>query len=252
MHIDWLTVGAQVVNFLVLVWLLQKVLYRPVLDAMDRREARIARQLHEAEQREADADARAGDFQAQAADLERRRQALLDRARDEAEAERRRLLDEARAEVEQQRERWRLQLAREWEEAKATLTRQLAGAATRAARQALTDLADADLEGAMVRVFRRRLTDLSDPLRRALAADDGPVDVATAFELGADVRREIADVVREQFGRAARFVQAEEIVGGIELRSPSGRVSWTVAEYLREFDEDVAASLDDTGRAVER
>jgi F-type H+-transporting ATPase subunit b len=37
MLIDWFTVGAQVLNFLILVWLLKRFLYGPILDAIDAR-----------------------------------------------------------------------------------------------------------------------------------------------------------------------------------------------------------------------
>jgi hypothetical protein len=42
MLIDWFTVGAQIVNFLILVWLLKHFLYKPILNAIDAREKRIA------------------------------------------------------------------------------------------------------------------------------------------------------------------------------------------------------------------
>ena len=44
MLIDWFTVVAQVVNFLILVWLLKRFLYKPILDAIDAREKRIAKE----------------------------------------------------------------------------------------------------------------------------------------------------------------------------------------------------------------
>ena len=48
MSIDWITVIAQIANFLVLVWLLKRFLYRPILDGIDAREAEIARSMAEA------------------------------------------------------------------------------------------------------------------------------------------------------------------------------------------------------------
>ena len=48
MAIDWFTIGAQILNFLVLVWLLKRFLYQPVLDAIDKREKRIAATLADA------------------------------------------------------------------------------------------------------------------------------------------------------------------------------------------------------------
>ena len=47
MLIDWFTVGAQAVNFLILVWLLKRFLYEPVLAAIDAREKKIAAELAE-------------------------------------------------------------------------------------------------------------------------------------------------------------------------------------------------------------
>jgi F-type H+-transporting ATPase subunit b len=47
MLIDWFTVAAQIVNFLILVWLLKHFLYKPILDAIDAREKRIAAERYE-------------------------------------------------------------------------------------------------------------------------------------------------------------------------------------------------------------
>ena len=48
MLIDWFTVVAEIVNFLILLWLLKRFLYKPVLNAMDKREATIASRENEA------------------------------------------------------------------------------------------------------------------------------------------------------------------------------------------------------------
>jgi F-type H+-transporting ATPase subunit b len=45
MLIDWFTVGAQTLNFLILVWLMKRFLYKPILNAIDTREKRIAKEL---------------------------------------------------------------------------------------------------------------------------------------------------------------------------------------------------------------
>ena len=38
MKINWFTVIAQLVNFLILVWLMKRFLYKPILNAIDERE----------------------------------------------------------------------------------------------------------------------------------------------------------------------------------------------------------------------
>ena len=54
MPIDWFTVVAQAINFLILVWLLKRFLYKPILHAIDEREKGIAAQLAQAEAKKAE------------------------------------------------------------------------------------------------------------------------------------------------------------------------------------------------------
>ena len=69
MQIDWLTVAAQIVNFLVLIWLLQRFLYRPITNAMARREARIEERLSDARTRRKEAEEEAEDLRNSARSL---------------------------------------------------------------------------------------------------------------------------------------------------------------------------------------
>ena len=77
MLIDWFTVIAQIVNFLILVWLLQRFLYRPILDAIDAREKRIAAALTEAEANKEEAQKERDAFQHQNEEFSRQRASLL-------------------------------------------------------------------------------------------------------------------------------------------------------------------------------
>src|SRR5580698_8172580 len=99
MLIDWFTIGAQALNFLILVWLLKRFLYKPILNAIDEREKGIATQLAEADAKQAEAQKERDDFQHKNEAIDQERAALLRKATDEAHAERQRLLDEARKDV---------------------------------------------------------------------------------------------------------------------------------------------------------
>ncbi|MFL7807939.1 MAG: hypothetical protein AB8I80_04885, partial [Anaerolineae bacterium] len=145
MQIDWLTVAAQIVNFLLLVWLLHHFLYGPVMAAMARREARIADRIRSARDREDAAERERERLHERMARLEDRRDAVLEQAREEAESEKQRLLDEARTELEDKREQWRQQLRDEQNAFLAQLRRNTAEAFTDLARKTLGDLADVSL-----------------------------------------------------------------------------------------------------------
>ena len=95
MLIDWFTVGAQALNFLILVWLMRRFLYKPILHAIDEREKRIAAELSNADAKKAEAEKERDEFQNKNTEFDQQRAALLSKATDEAQAERQRLLDEA-------------------------------------------------------------------------------------------------------------------------------------------------------------
>ena len=82
-------------NFLILVWLLKRFLYKPILHAMDAREKRIAKELADADAKRAEAAKEHDEFQHRNAEFDQQRADLLSKATDEAKAERQRLLDEA-------------------------------------------------------------------------------------------------------------------------------------------------------------
>ena len=251
MQIDWLTVGAQVVNFLILVALLRRFLYRPVLDAMARREARIARRLADAAERQRDAETRARELRERSEAVERRRDELVDQAREEADAERRRLRRDAHAELERERADWRAGMAREWEDLKQRMARRLAATVTDATRRALADLADTSLEQAMARVFRRRLAGLGSSERAAMAGSGAVLEIATAFEPDDETRSSLAAAVEAELGRPVRFTRADDLVAGIELRADGWKLSWTIAEHLRGLETVVQEALDVPAGQVE-
>ncbi len=96
MLIDWFTVGAQALNFLILVWLMKRFLYQPILEAIDEREQRIAAELADADAKKAEAKQERDEFQHKNTEFDQQRAALLSQATDEVNTERQRLLDEAR------------------------------------------------------------------------------------------------------------------------------------------------------------
>ena len=63
MLIDWFTVGAQALNFVVLVWLLKRLLYKPILAAIDSREKRIAAELADADEKRTQAKRERDEYQ---------------------------------------------------------------------------------------------------------------------------------------------------------------------------------------------
>lgn len=245
MQIDWLTVAAQIVNFLILVWLLKRLLYRPVLSAMARREKGIAERIDEAARRGEEAANRAREYREKAEALERAREATIAEARSEAAQERRRLLDAARREVDEQRQKWRADLQREAESFRQALKRELATAVVRVSRRALADLADATLERQAVATFLRRLEHLPEAEREPFVRASQPLRLASSFELDDTVRERLRTVLG--VSTDIEYVRDPELVCGVVLTGAGHKLEWNVADYLGDLvqrvDELLAAPV---------
>jgi F-type H+-transporting ATPase subunit b len=242
MNIDWITVSAQIVNFLILVWLLKHFLYQPVMRAMERREQRVVARLNEASEREQQADASIEQYQDKTQALDQEREKILDQARIDAEEEKRKMLHEARQEVDAFRSNWQDQANEEKTEFLASLRRQSADAFQALARKALTDLADSGLEERMIHIFSERLKALDKNTCKALADNNEPVHIVSTFELDGAQRARITRTIHETIsdGLEVDYAQSPELLCGIELSSGGHRLSWNLADYM----EGLATRID--------
>ena len=245
MLIDWFTVGAQLLNFLVLAWLLKRFLYRPILDALDAREQRIAAELADADAKRAEADKERDEFRHKNEAFEQQRAALLSKATDEAKVERARLLDEARQAADALSTKRQETLRNEAHNLNQAISRRTQREVFAIARKALSDLARTGLEECMGEVFMRRLREMDDQAKESFAKSlktaTGPALVRSAFDLPAEQRAAIQNALNETFSAEIRvkFETAPDLVSGIELSTNGQKVAWSIREYLASLEKGV-------------
>jgi F-type H+-transporting ATPase subunit b len=245
MLIDWFTVVAQAVNFLILVWLLKRFLYKPILNALDAREKRIATELANADERMAEAGQERDEFKRKNEEFNQQRASLLINAEDEATAELQRLLDEARKESEALRTKWQEALRNEHQSLSEELTRRTGEEVFAIARKTLTDLATTGLEEQMTDAFIRRLHELSSTeragLQSAFKAVASSVIVRSTFRLPAAQRWAIEVVVKDVLAieTQVQFETAPELVSGIELTANGHKIAWSIGHYLASLKKSV-------------
>jgi F-type H+-transporting ATPase subunit b len=249
MLIDWFTIVAQVLNFLILVWLMKRFLYKPILHAIDEREKRIAAELAEARAQKAEARKERDAFKQKNEAFDRQRSALLSKATDEAQVERRRLLEEARQAADALRAKRQETLINDAHNLNQAITRRARREVFAIARKALTDLAATSLEERLGEVFTRRLRELDSQAKANLAAAletaAAPVLVRSAFDLPAAQRTAIQTALNETFAAEIplRFKAAPEVISGIELTTNGQKVAWSISDYLASLEKGVAELL---------
>jgi len=245
MLIDWFTVSAQVLNFLILVWLLKHFLYKPILHAIDAREQRIAKELADAEAKMAEAQKERDEFKHKNEKFDQQRDELLNKAKDEVKGERQRLLDEARQAVNDLRAKRQDALKREQQSLNDEITRRTRDEVFAIARKTLSDLAGTTLEKSMSEEFNRRLRNLDakakESLATALKTSSDPAVVRSAFELPSEQRALIQHALNETFSAEiqVRFETAPEVINGIELTANGRKVAWSIADYLEALEKSV-------------
>jgi F-type H+-transporting ATPase subunit b len=242
MLIDWFTVAAQALNFLVLVWLMKRFLYRPILNAIDAREKLIAGQLATATASVADANKERDDFRRKNEAFDQQRAALLTTATDEARATGARLMDDARTAATAADT---LQQSARRDEARTfaqTITRHTQDSVFAITRKVLADVASASLEEQASAVFVQRLRALDAPaktdLTTALKSASTPALVRSAFELPPAQRTAIQDALNQTCSAtiAVRYETAPDLVSGIELQSNGRQLAWNISDYLTSME----------------
>ena len=157
-------------NFLILVWLLKHFLYKPILNAIDSRERRIAAELADADAKRAEAQKERDEFQRKNKEFDEQRAALLGKATEEAKAERERLIEDARKQADALRLSQDNALQNDRKRLGGELTRLAADEVFSIVRKALADLANVSLEERLGEVFTRRLREMDGNAKETLAA----------------------------------------------------------------------------------
>jgi F-type H+-transporting ATPase subunit b len=247
--IDWFTVAAQTLNFIILVWLMKRVLYTPIMAAIDAREKLVAAELAEAAAKMNAADKAAAEFKLKNENFERDRAALMTRAQEEAKAQSNSLLEAARVAAEALQSKRRDAWHQEETDLGESLKRRAQQAFFALSRRAFKDLADSTLETQVATIFCERLRAMKkedkSKLSTAIQASTQPVSVRSAFPLPLDLQNTLQSVIDTVFERpvALRFEVASPLIVGIELTAQGQRVGWSIGEYLTAFEGDVADAL---------
>jgi len=248
MQVDSFTFIAQIVNFLILVLLLRRFLYGPIVAAMDERQRLVDLAQSEAAASKLAADAEARQCKAQREELQAQRQSLLVEAEQDAQGRRKELVRKARTEVGEQQRRW-LDALRQDKEAFLKELKSKAGEQLwKLAERAMADLASKDLEEHIVNRFIARLGELEDDERDAFrkSCSDGGVSVLSAFELESDTKRSLEAAVKEHLigGAKVDFQLDSEIIAGIEIKTPGYKFGWSVHDYLQDLEDELQDLLE--------
>ncbi len=249
MIIDWFTVGAQIINFLILVLLLRRFLYRPILKTIEERNATIKARLDEAQQAKAEAQQLIAEYELKNRSWQEEKESLYQEAKHEIEEMRKQLLKKARLEVEHHQSLWQQALKQEKETFLSELRQRISQQTYKIARRFLQDLADIELEDHITRVFIHRLQDLDEnqleAIKSSLNDSSQPVIIRSAYEIPARTREQLEQALRSRLldSQVVEYELSPDLMAGIELKTPGHKLSWNLRDYFESLEEDLLVGL---------
>jgi F-type H+-transporting ATPase subunit b len=233
---DWTTFALEALNFLVLVWLLKRFFYRPVLAVIEARRAESAKTITDAEAVRREAEGLKSEYQAHLAEVDKERAAAKARLDEEIAAERARRLAALEAEIAEERKRREALEARERSELEHALERQAMAIAARFATRLLERLAGPELEAKLADLalseIEAQAPDKLEALRTALREPGVTIKVVSAYPLDAARRAAFTQALGRLAGQALAPKFAEDTVLKAGICIMAG--SWVLMANLRD------------------
>lgn len=245
MLINWFTVFAQVLNFLVLIWLLKRFLYGPIIRAMNRREQSIAGRLLDAEKRHQTADQRVAELAEEKLIFERERESLRKETEKDLEQRRESALKKMGEEIADVRESWIGNLREEQQRFSRRLTTRIAEQVMHVSRKVLEDLGCMGMECQIVEAFIRKLAESRETIAGTGLKETSVFVVQSGFDMPTELRKKIGGVLREIFQGDQRilFETHPRLGPGIQLVSGDWKVEWNLDWYLKGIEKEVLQTI---------
>ena len=243
MLINWFTVLAQIVNFLILIYLLKRFLFKPILRAMAEREKNMVETLNRAEQAEQKAQQKAQELEEAKEAFAQDRETLMAEAREQVAKWREDTLKGAREEIETLRGTWIASMTRDRKAFLDGLKKRMVEQVVHIGGKVILDLADQTLNRQVLQVFLEKVSESRDELMGS--GVKGSVLVQSGIPLEAD------DVTTLRQGLARWFpvdadIQLEpapDLGLGIQLLAGDRKVAWHLTDYLEDLEKEIMENL---------
>jgi len=222
-ELSWSTFALEIINFLVLVWILKRFLYKPVLDVIERRRAGIEKTRNEAEVLHAEAEKLQQQYENRVADWNEERQQAREALHRELEAERTRKLDELQTILKQEREKARAAEASRHADALRNVEETALGQAAKFATRVLEQSAGQETESHLVELviieLSRLPTERVAAIRNSYGQTPDVIEIVSAFPLAENQRERLEQALLAMIKQdiPLRFEQNGDLIAGVRI-----------------------------------
>jgi len=245
MLIDSFTIIAQIINFLILVYLLKRFLFNRIIQIMDEREKQITDQMQDAKTAKETAQKELDEQQKIREELQEKWNEMLAQAKKDAQKKREELVKDARSKIDEEQKNWREAISKQRTAFLRDLRHLSCEQVCQMSRKVLADLADEKLENQLIENFLIQLGKLSkeekDNFIRFIDKDERKIWVDSSFQLTGKKESEIRKILEEIIGDKVEinFKVSPKLICGIETRTEGKKISWNIENYLDGLEEQL-------------
>ena len=243
MELNWSTFILEIINFLILVWILKRFLYQPILDIIARRRQEIQNKLDNTKATQSQAETLMAQYENRLADWEQEKQSARKMLEQEIEAEQVRLMGELKTSLAQEREKMRVLEQRKLDELLRRNEQTALKQGAQFASRLLSRVAAPELEAQLCALLLEELAALpleqQEKLHRALETGSDSVKVISAYVLDEGQRQALESTLNTVGGVEASYdySQDAELLAGLRITLGSHVVSANLKDELKSLAE---------------
>ncbi|HMA64659.1 MAG: hypothetical protein ACM31E_11665, partial [Fibrobacterota bacterium] len=243
---------AQIVNFLLLIWLLKKFLYKPILNAIDKREKHISEQLSLAESKKSDAAKELELYTNKNISFDNEKAVLFRKSSEQADLESKTIIENAKSTAQTIVSKQELMLNNELVQFYKNNEINIATQIFAIARKSIQDIADTSLEQLIIDKLINSIsaiseTDKSSVLQHLDKSKDNAI-IRTAFTINSEMRSGIEQCLSKTFSKTitVSYEIIPQIICGIEIVIDGYKLSWCADDYLSRFKKAFSTLQDES------
>lgn len=253
MELSGSTFLLEMINFLVLIWLLQRFFYKPLQAVIARRRAGIEQQLADAQTMKQQAQQLQSQYENRLNHWEQERQQARETLQQELNRERARQEAVLQVSLDQTREKARVSLQRREQALLLQLEQQALRQASRFATRVLEHSAGPELESRLLALLLESLPQLASEQRQALREQEAehpePVEIRSAFALESSAREQLQQSLQQLLDRTieCHFIEDPALLAGLRISIGPWLLRASLQDELQSFADVALATNNNVG-----
>lgn len=250
LNINWSTLLLQIVNFLVMVFILTRFFFKPVVHILDERSKKVTGVLEEAEQREKAATEMCAEYEQKLVEMQEQVISMKQSAQEELEQTKQKFLDETRQEIQAMREKAEGELKEARQQGIYQHRRELGHLVTTLSGRLMREAGGDTFQRTAAERFVERLSKLPvEEVRQALASSESTVmgvQLASASEVSSDILERLTQQVQELSGKPVELTHKVDptLIAGLSIRFGDMMIDGSLAGQLQSLSERYMADME--------